>query len=90
MFSRITNSNGRASSSLWGAQYLGARQQAKQQERYQRQAQAAERLRFQQEQTSMRMRQHRNRKLLDGNLNKSVVNHKQHLLELEYQLEKQV
>ena len=40
-----------------GAQYLGARQQAKQQERYQRQAQAAERLRFQQEQTSMRMRQ---------------------------------
>ena len=40
-----------------GAQYLGARQQAKQQERYQKQAQAAERQRFQQEQTSMRMRQ---------------------------------
>ena len=40
-----------------GLQYAGARQQAKQQEAYQRQAQAAERQRFQQEQTSMRMRQ---------------------------------
>ena len=40
-----------------GLQYAGARRQAKQQEAYQRQAQAAERQRFQQEQTSMRMRQ---------------------------------
>jgi hypothetical protein len=40
-----------------GAQYLGARQQAKAQAKYQAQASAAERLRFQQEQTSMRMRQ---------------------------------
>jgi hypothetical protein len=40
-----------------GAQYLGARQQAKQQERYQKQAAEAERQRFMQEQTSMRMRQ---------------------------------
>ena len=40
-----------------GAQYLGARQQAKAQARYQAQASAAERLRLQQEQTSMRMRQ---------------------------------
>ena len=40
-----------------GVQYAGARKQAKQQEAYQRQAQAAERQRFLQEQTSMRMRQ---------------------------------
>jgi hypothetical protein len=40
-----------------GAQYLGARQQAKAQARYQARASAAERLRLQQEQTSMRMRQ---------------------------------
>ena len=40
-----------------GMQFAGARRQAKQQEAYQRQAQAAERQRFQQEQTSMRMRQ---------------------------------
>ena len=40
-----------------GAQYLGARQQAKAQARYQAQASAAERLRLQQEQTSVRMRQ---------------------------------
>ena len=40
-----------------GLQYAGARRQAKQQEAYQRQAQAAERQRFMQEQTSMRMRQ---------------------------------
>ena len=40
-----------------GAQYLGARQQAKAQAKYQAQASAAERQRFQQEQTSMRMRQ---------------------------------
>jgi hypothetical protein len=40
-----------------GAQYFGARQQAKTQARYQAQASAAERLRLQQEQTSMRMRQ---------------------------------
>ena len=40
-----------------GAQYLGARQQAKQQERYQKQAAEAERQRFMQEQTSLRMRQ---------------------------------
>ena len=40
-----------------GAQYLGARQQAKTQAKYQAQASAAERQRFQQEQTSMRMRQ---------------------------------
>ena len=40
-----------------GMQYAGARRQAKQQEAYQRQAQAAERQRFMQEQTSMRMRQ---------------------------------
>ena len=40
-----------------GLQYVGARQQAKQQAAYQRQAQEAERQRFMQEQTSMRMRQ---------------------------------
>lgn len=40
-----------------GAQYLGARQQAKTQARYQVQASAAERKRLQQEQSSMRMRQ---------------------------------
>ena len=40
-----------------GLQYAGARQQAKQQAAYQAQAAQAERLRFQQEQTSMRMRQ---------------------------------
>ena len=40
-----------------GAQYFGARQQAKTQARYQAQASAAERLRLQQEQTSIRMRQ---------------------------------
>ena len=40
-----------------GVQYAGARRQAKQQEAYQRQAQAAERQRFLQEQTSLRMRQ---------------------------------
>ena len=40
-----------------GLQYAGARQQAKQQARYQAQAQAAERQRFLQEQTSLRMRQ---------------------------------
>ena len=40
-----------------GMQYAGARQQAKQQEAFQRQAQAAERQRFLQEQTSLRMRQ---------------------------------
>ena len=40
-----------------GAQFIGQRQQAKQQQRYQAQAAAAERQRFQQEQTSMRMRQ---------------------------------
>jgi hypothetical protein len=40
-----------------GVQYAGARQQAKQQARYQAQASAAERQRFMQEQTSIRMRQ---------------------------------
>ena len=40
-----------------GLQYVGARQQAKQQARFQAQAQAAERQRFLQEQTSLRMRQ---------------------------------
>ena len=40
-----------------GLQYVGARQQARQQARYQAQAQAAERQRFLQEQTSLRMRQ---------------------------------
>jgi len=40
-----------------GAQYLGARRQAKQQAAYQAQASAAERQRFLQEQTSIRMRQ---------------------------------
>ena len=40
-----------------GLQYAGARQQAKQQAAFQRQAQAAERQRFMQEQTSLRMRQ---------------------------------
>ena len=40
-----------------GAQYIGARQQAKQQAAYQAQAAAAERQRFLQEQTSIRMRQ---------------------------------
>ena len=40
-----------------GAQYLGAREQAKAQARYQAKASAAERLRLQQEQSSMRMRQ---------------------------------
>jgi hypothetical protein len=40
-----------------GAQAVGQRQQAKQQAAYQAQAARAERLRFQQEQTSMRMRQ---------------------------------
>ncbi len=40
-----------------GAQYFGAREQAKAQEKYQKQAAAAERQRFMQEQTSMRMRQ---------------------------------
>ena len=40
-----------------GLQYMGARQQAKQQAELQRQAQAAERQRFMQEQTSLRMRQ---------------------------------
>ena len=40
-----------------GMQYMGQRQQARQQARYQAQAAAAERQRFQQEQTSMRMRQ---------------------------------
>ena len=40
-----------------GAQYMGARQQAKQQAAYQAQAAAAERQRFMQEQTSIRMRQ---------------------------------
>ena len=40
-----------------GAQYFGAREQAKAQEKYQKQAAAAERQRFMQEQTSLRMRQ---------------------------------
>jgi len=40
-----------------GMQFVGQRQQAKQQARYQAQAAAAERQRFLQEQTSMRMRQ---------------------------------
>ena len=40
-----------------GAQFAGARRQAKQQARYQAQAAAAERQRFLQEQTSIRMRQ---------------------------------
>jgi hypothetical protein len=40
-----------------GAQYMGARRQAKQQAAYQAQAAAAERQRFMQEQTSLRMRQ---------------------------------
>lgn len=40
-----------------GAQFAGARRQAKQQAAYQAQAAAAERQRFLQEQTSMRMRQ---------------------------------
>ena len=40
-----------------GAQYMGARRQAKQQAAYQAQASAAERQRFLQEQTSIRMRQ---------------------------------
>jgi hypothetical protein len=40
-----------------GMQYAGARQQAKQQAAFQRQAQEAERQRFMQEQTSLRMRQ---------------------------------
>ena len=40
-----------------GLQFMGQRQQARQQAQYQAQAAAAERLRFQQEQTSMRMRQ---------------------------------
>ncbi len=40
-----------------GAQYFGAREQVKAQEKYQKQAAAAERQRFMQEQTSMRMRQ---------------------------------
>ena len=40
-----------------GLQFAGQQRQAKQQEAYQRQAQAAERQRFMQEQTSMRMRQ---------------------------------
>jgi hypothetical protein len=40
-----------------GAQYIGARRQAKQQAAYQAQAAAAERQRFLQEQTSLRMRQ---------------------------------
>ena len=40
-----------------GAQYIGARRQAKQQAAYQAQAAAAERQRFLQEQTSIRMRQ---------------------------------
>ena len=40
-----------------GAQYIGARRQAKQQAAYQAQAAAAERQRFMQEQTSIRMRQ---------------------------------
>lgn len=40
-----------------GAQYIGARRQAKQQAAYQAQASAAERQRFLQEQTSIRMRQ---------------------------------
>ena len=40
-----------------GAQYFGAREQAKAQAKYQAQASAAERLRLQQEQSSMRMRQ---------------------------------
>jgi hypothetical protein len=40
-----------------GVQYAGARQQSKQQARYQAQAAAAERQRFLQEQTSIRMRQ---------------------------------
>ena len=44
--------------SIQGAvQFAGQQRQAKQQEAYQRQAQAAERQRFLQEQTSMRMRQ---------------------------------
>ena len=40
-----------------GLQYMGARRQARQQAAYQAQAQAAERQRFMQEQTSLRMRQ---------------------------------
>jgi len=40
-----------------GLQFAGQQRQAKQQEAFQRQAQAAERQRFQQEQTSLRMRQ---------------------------------
>lgn len=40
-----------------GLQFVGARQQAKQQAAFQAQAAAAERQRFQQEQTSLRMRQ---------------------------------
>ena len=40
-----------------GAQYMGARRQAKEQAAYQAQASAAERQRFLQEQTSIRMRQ---------------------------------
>jgi hypothetical protein len=40
-----------------GLQFMGQRQQARQQAQYQAQAAAAERQRFQQEQTSMRMRQ---------------------------------
>ena len=40
-----------------GMQYMGQRQQARQQARYQAQAAAAERQRFLQEQTSLRMRQ---------------------------------
>jgi len=40
-----------------GLQFMGQRQQARQQAQYQAQAAAAERQRFQQEQTSLRMRQ---------------------------------
>jgi len=68
--------------------YAGQRQQARQQARYQAQAAAAERQRFMQEQTSLRMRQAQEQEAVGRELEQVVVNHKLHLLELEYQLEK--
>ena len=51
-----------------GAQYMGQRQQAKQQRRYQSQAAEAERQRFIQEQSAMRMRQAQEQEAMNAEL----------------------
>jgi hypothetical protein len=53
-----------------GLQFMGQRQQARQQAQYQAQAAAAERLRKQQEQTSIRMRQMQEEKALAEEMNR--------------------